>query len=298
MVPEDPRTAEHRAAGWGTEALWTQLEPMLPGLSIEVVARADSTNSQLIDRARLQARGKSEAGVNYGRRAGDTQPCLLVAEHQTHGRGRMGRNWQAAPGASLTFSLALTLECASLDGLSLAVGVAVAEALDRGGARVMLKWPNDLMLVDDVEHARKIGGVLIESVAVGAQRMVVIGVGLNIKPQNIVGELSSGFASVQELDPEVGAPALLAQVAPSLVSALRQFERDGFAAFVQRFHARDQLRGRAVKTTQLDLPEGVAQGVDGSGALQVLTPLGLRSVASGEVSVRLLGERTEPGGLT
>lgn len=286
MVAEDPRNA-----GWGTESLWTQLEPMLPGLSIEVVARIDSTNVQLIDRARLQAR-------NFGRRAGDTQPCLLVAEHQTHGRGRMGRNWQAAPGASLTFSLALTLDRANLDGLSLAVGVAVAEALDRNGVRALLKWPNDLMLPDDAEHARKLGGVLIESVAVGQQRMVVIGVGINIKPQNIVGELSSGFACLQEIDAEVGAPALLSQVALPLVRALGLFEREGYAAFAQRFDARDFLRGRAVKTTQLELPEGIARGVDADGALLLAAPDGsVHRIASGEVSVRLLGERTEPGGL-
>src|SRR5207344_1553476 len=138
-----------------------------------------------------------------------------------------------------TFSLALTLECASLDGLSLVIGVAVAEALDRGGSKVKRKWPNDLLLVDDDEHARKLGGVLIESVAVGSQRMVVIGVGLNVKPQAVVGELASGFACVQEFDENIGAPALLAQVAPPLVSALRLFERDGFSAFVQRFQARD-----------------------------------------------------------
>ena len=97
------------------------------------MARTDSTNTQLLERARL-ARPRRVAGdvraAAYGRRAGDTQPCLLVAEHQTGGRGRLGRVWQSAPGASLTFSLALPLTASDWSGLSLAVGVALAEALD------------------------------------------------------------------------------------------------------------------------------------------------------------------------
>ena len=101
---------------WGAESLWEQLTPQLPGLSVEVVARIASTNSALLERARIVAPSSDDGDVAqvrrsvessaFGRRAADLQPCLLVAEHQTHGRGRQGRVWQAAPGASLTFSLA------------------------------------------------------------------------------------------------------------------------------------------------------------------------------------------------
>jgi len=76
---------------WGAEALWQQLVPLLPGLSIEVVARTDSTNTQLLERSRLQSHGRAGAAA-FGRRAHDTSPCLLVAEHQTAGRGRLGRS--------------------------------------------------------------------------------------------------------------------------------------------------------------------------------------------------------------
>ncbi|HJV95795.1 MAG TPA: biotin--[acetyl-CoA-carboxylase] ligase, partial [Albitalea sp.] len=119
---------------WGAEALWEELAPQLPGLSVEVVARIASTNSALLERARIvvppsddgdlaQVRPSVESAA-FGRRAADLQPCLLVAEHQTHGRGRQGRVWQAAPGASLTFSLGLPLSPKDWSGLSLAVGVA------------------------------------------------------------------------------------------------------------------------------------------------------------------------------
>ena len=297
---------------WSAEALWEQLSPRLPGLSIEVVARIASTNSALLDRARVASQARDEAEGSaaaqvrrstesqaFGRRAADLQPCLLVAEHQTAGRGRLGRPWQSVAGASLTFSLALPLHPADWSGLSLAVGVALADALDpldpihqapaSPQLRIGIKWPNDLWLMDAAaaDAGRKLGGILIETVSSGGQRLVVIGVGLNVLPLSISSaEASTGFACLQELQPGVSAPEVLARVALPLVDALHRFERSGFAAFADAFAARDVLFRRAITTTQADLPSGVAQGVSSSGALQVQTPQGVRSLSSGEVSVR------------
>jgi len=320
---------------WGAEQLWQALEPLLPGLSVEVVARCESTNTQLLERARRSggrrdtpitapgefdaaARGPAaEAGapMPYGRRADDTQPCLLVAEHQSRGRGRMGRLWQASAGASLTFSLGVALRPRDWSGMSLAVGVALAEALDParprdepgaeppragrdprggsapqapGGRHIGLKWPNDLWLLDGPGRGRKLGGVLIETVAVGANRMVVVGVGLNVLPQP-TRELSSGYACLQEIDPAIDAPAALHRVAVPLVRALRQFEAGGFGAFAQRYAARDLLAGQPITTSAAELPAGVADGVAEDGALRVRVGGGVRLLSSGEVSVRLQG---------
>lgn len=289
---------------WSAELLWQQLEPLLPGLSVEVVARSASTNTALLERARVrvepptdelvQVRKSIESGA-FGRRAADVQPCLLVAEHQTGGRGRMGRVWQAAAGASLTFSLSLPMNPSDWSGLSLAVGVALADALEpplaEKAPRIGLKWPNDLWLMDsadddDAPLGRKLGGVLIETVTAGSTRLAVVGIGLNVLPQPTE-EVSSGYACLQELNHEVTAPLALAQVAAPLVQALHEFERHGFAAFAERFAARDLLRGRAITTTQADLPDGVARGVSATGTLLVQTSTGLREVSSGEVSVRL-----------
>ena len=299
---------------WGAEALWLELQPLLPGLSVEVVARLGSTNTELLERARRSntLRGAprtpegTEAAHHPGRRQADTQPCLLVAEQQTHGRGRQGKAWQSEVGASLTFSLSLPLAPADWSGLSLAVGLALAEALDPpqpGQApRLGIKWPNDLLLLDDGGHAphigRKLGGILIETVQVGDHRLAVIGIGLNLLPLPPAADavdapetpampaLNWGYACLQELHYGLTAPAALARVAAPLVRALLAFEREGFAPLLARFAQRDVLGGREVTTTLATLPQGRADGVDASGTLWLRVGDQRVSVSSGEVSLR------------
>jgi BirA family biotin operon repressor/biotin-[acetyl-CoA-carboxylase] ligase len=213
----------------------------------------------------------------------------------------MGRLWQASAGASLTFSLGVALEPRDWSGMSLAVGVALAQALDpaaapsaAGAPRIGLKWPNDLWLVDAPGHGRKLGGVLIETVAVGRRRMVVIGVGLNVLPQP-TRELSSGYACLQEIDPAASAPGVLHRVARPLAMALREFEAGGFSSFVPRYATRDLLFGRPISTTAPELPVGVADGVAPDGSLRVRLDDRVELLSSGEVSVRLQDEPPSPG---
>ena len=316
---------------WQADDLWQQLEPSLPGLSVEVLARADSTNTLLLERARrgggrhdapmstpgeLDAQRHADSGGDagpssgpYGRRTGDTQPCLLVAEQQTIGRGRLGRVWHSAAGASLTFSVSLPLAPRDWCGLSLAIGVALADALDppepgRAAPRIALKWPNDLWLLESPGRGRKLGGVLIETVAVGPRRMAVIGVGLNVQPlpqQRAPGglaDLTHGFASLREIDAQADAPSVLHRVALPLVRAILQFEREGFAGFARAYAPRDLLRGRPVHVLGLrgDLVvEGVAEAIAANGALRVRDGDGaVHDISSGEVSVRLPGAAPEP----
>ena len=342
------RAADRGSAGpasqpWQARALWQQLEPWLPGLSIEVLAQTESTNSLLLERARLGSGrhgargptsgevahvrsrdgdadlsdrranlGSEDAAASVGRRAGDTQPALVVAEQQTLGRGRQGRTWHSRAGQSLTFSLALALAPREWLGLSLAVGVALADALEPPEPgqppRLGLKWPNDLWLLDggSAAHAaagpgRKLGGVLIETLAVGQQRMVVVGVGLNVAPLDAAfgpgrREFASGCACLQEIDAAASAPAVLHRIALPLVRALRQFEREGFGGFATAYARRDLLRGRAIETRDAlqgpPLASGVAEGIGPTGALWLRTASGLQEVTSGEVSVRLASSDT------
>ncbi|MCU0967463.1 MAG: biotin--[acetyl-CoA-carboxylase] ligase [Rubrivivax sp.] len=285
-----PRTAPptpHPA--WGARELWLRLAPVLPGIGVEVLAEVDSTNSELLARAR------------HGRRAADLAPCLLVAEHQRAGRGRLGRPWRTLPGGALTFSLALPMAPRGWGGLSLAVGTALADALDPpddgAPSRIGIKWPNDLWLLDARGGGRKLGGVLIETSGAVVPRWVVVGVGINVLPRQVdATEFSTGYGCLREIDPHATAPAALATVVEPLARALRLFEADGLAPFAARFAARDLLRGRTVTTSGAEGATGVADGIDEDGALSLRCADGLRRVSSGEVSVRLAGERATPAG--
>ncbi len=258
---------------WPAETIWQQVMalglPSLASFSVEILPEIASTNTELMRRAR----------------AGHTEPTLLVAETQTAGRGRMGRGWLSSPGDSLTFSFGISLAPIRWEGLSLAVGVSVAESLNAShAASVQLKWPNDLWLQD-----RKLAGILIGTASMpqpakSQERFAVIGIGINIAARPASPDLRQSPAWLQEFQPESSPQTALEQLFARLLGDILLFEREGFAAFSSRFAARDALIGREV--TLSDGQQGRAQGVDGSGALLVHTSLGLQRVASQEVSVR------------
>jgi BirA family biotin operon repressor/biotin-[acetyl-CoA-carboxylase] ligase len=244
---------------WPAEAIWEQVFPLLPDFTVEVLPEIDSTNSELMRRAR----------------AGQHEATLLVAERQTAGRGRMGRVWQSQPGDSLTFSISLPFAPKDWSGLSLAVGLSVAESLH---ADVGLKWPNDLWFQD-----RKLGGILVEAASMGGRSQVVVGVGLNIWPRPADG-MNTAPAALSELLPDGTAPTCLASVTWPLIQTLLTFEREGFASLQARFESRDVLQGRQVLTS--DGQEGLALGVSPSGAFRLQTVAGLQEIHSAEISVR------------
>ena len=263
---------------WPAEAIRHAVAPLLPGFRVEVVPEIDSTNSELMRRAR----------------AGRRDPLLLVAEQQTAGRGRLGRTWlsdgpvrgndpspadgKARMAGSLTFSLSLPLAPQEWSGLSLAVGVSVARSLHPA---LQLKWPNDIWLRD-----RKLAGILIETASFGERRFAVIGIGINVLPRAAQG-LSVPPACLQEVLPELDASAALLRIVPALVQALLLFEARGFGPFQAAFKTRDVLLGRAVVLS--DGSTGIAAGVDGTGALLVHTSAGMKAITSAEVSVRPAG---------
>lgn len=261
-----------RALTRQAEGLWQDIYPLWPGFSVEVLPTIDSTNSELMRRAR----------------AGRQEHQLLVALEQSAGRGRRGKSWQSRPGASLTFSLGLPYRPADWSGLSLAVGVSLAESLHPD---VRLKWPNDLWL-----QGRKLGGILVEVAVSGDRRHAVIGVGLNVElPELLPAPPGVDEAAVvalppvppaalQELEPGRDAGEWLAVVVPALARDLQQFEQGGFAAFAARFAARDALAGLELRLS--DGQQGVGAGVGPDGALRMRTVNGLVDVTSAEVSVR------------
>ena len=262
-------------AAWHEDRIAAAVAPLLPGFAVEAVAEIDSTNTELMRRAR----------------AGRIEPVLLVAEHQTAGRGRLGRAWQSAqPGqepTSLLFSLGLPLAPADWSGLSLAVGVTVAESLDPSGVlKIGLKWPNDIWVND-----RKLVGILIETAlphagGPGSQRYVVIGIGINIGAREADG-MRTPPAWLNQWRADATAPEVLRELAEPLVRSVLAFEAQGFVPFAERFAARDVLRGREVVLS--DGTAGLCEGVAWSGELQVRTAEGLQIITSDEVSVRPRG---------
>jgi len=214
--------------------------------------------------------------------------AFVFAEMQTAGRGRRGRSWVSPPMGNLAFSCLKRFDrgYAALSGLSLAIGVTVARALQACGVRgIGVKWPNDLVHGD-----AKLAGILVE---LGGEFLgpchAVIGIGINLHlPDEARAAIAQPVTDLGACSGEVPSRNRLAAVMiEHLCEALDLFAASGFAAFASGYAERDALRGR---TLRVDDPrgafEGVAMGVDARGALRVCTSNGERLVDSAEVSVR------------
>ena len=200
--------------------------------------------------------------------------AIVVADHQTAGRGRLGRTWEAPTGKALLVSVLLRppVERNSPE-ISLVAGVAVADALERTlGLSVQLKWPNDVML-----RRRKVAGCLAEA----RDGTVVLGIGVNVNQTR--DELPPKAGSVltltgRELDRE----ALLATLLDDLTTRYADWREGGLDAVYEGLGPRDFLRGRRVSVNGTS---GVATMIDRQGRLEIAVGHGaLVTVDSGEVS--------------
>ena len=240
---------------------------------IDVISEVDSTNTLLKTRA---AQGAASGLV-----------CL--AECQRAGRGRRGRAWVSPFGSNLYLSLLWRFSAgpAALAGLSLVVGVALARALEQcTGQAVGLKWPNDI-----VWQGRKLAGILIEIAGETAgPAHAVIGVGVNVQmPEGAGEEIGQPWTDISRLGQQpVSRNALAATVLEQLAVALRTFETQGSAAFLDAWRDLDVTAGKAVELHLADrVIGGQAKGIDESGALMIQVGSELRRFSSGEVSLRM-----------
>jgi len=278
----DPQPAH--APSWRIDAaaLRAALPQSLQGWTLELVEETGSTNADLTQVCRQAP--WSDAGT------------LRLAYRQTAGRGRQGRPWQGQAGLTFSVALPLALAPSQLSGLSLAVGLALAQALgdvDAGlGARVGLKWPNDLQI-----DGRKLAGILIEAVPAGPQRVwAVIGIGLNLvrDPQMELAlgrELAGVAEALPGFDAQRDATGLLAAVLARLGAMRELFLAQGFAPMAAPWSALDAYRDQPVRLLHDGrvLAEGIARGVDGEGQLLLETPAGMERINSGELSLRPAG---------
>ena len=238
---------------------------------IEVHRSIDSTNTQLSERV-----------------AARHAACL--AEHQTSGRGRVGRQWVSPFGANLYCSVAWTFDALppGVQALALAASAAIAQAVDADSRLgVQLKWPNDLVARD-----RKLGGVLVEmrGEPPGVTR-VVVGVGLNLRmPAAAAAGIDQPWTDLVTLGADFERNTLAAGVLDALVAMLTRFAQEGFAASYDGWSARDALRDRAVAVSgDGSALRGIARGIDRDGALRLEADGSMRRVVVGEVSVRRPG---------
>lgn len=240
---------------------------------VDALDECDSTNSELMRRA--------ERGAPAG--------TVVVADRQRAGRGRRGRNWLSAPESSLTFSLLwrFTGPLSRLSGLSLAVGVGLARALESLGAEgVSLKWPNDLLLCDGDRHA-KLAGILVELSSDRRGTQAIVGIGLNLMPP--AGDLpqpAAGLSQACQHLPE--RHVVLAAILRELAGVLETAAVDGFSGLKTDWQQRHAWQNQHVEI----LDEGGVQsrgrclGVDDEGALLLETATGIERIYSGDVSLR------------
>lgn len=240
-------------------------------LKVEVVAETGSTNADLMARLpHLQG------------------PVLRTALHQTAGRGRAGRTWHSAPGGMLMFSIAwpMSKPAHALTGLPLAIGVAIAEALQQLHIPVQLKWPNDIL-----RDGKKLAGILVESASYQAeQTWIVAGIGLNLlistELEQQIGREVADAPWLANMDRN----QLMAILANALAAMFVQFDQHGFMPFLSRWNQLHAYAGQMVQIIDHGqvLQKGVALGVDLAGCLVLQTQQGQVSILSGDVSLRPL----------
>lgn len=204
---------------------------------------------------------------------------LCLAEYQTAGRGRRGRQWLSPFGGQMIFSFYWTFDPRkSIEGLSLVIGLAIAEVLN-----VQVKWPNDILF-----EGRKLGGILVE-IANHKNGLLnlVIGVGINVSlPKQT--EISQPYAQLSEIDPNVDRQTLFPILIQHLYARLERFEKEGInAEFQQAWQNHNAFFNSEVNVIkEQHVISGIEQGIDERGYLKVLCGDEVRMFNGGEVSLR------------
>jgi len=221
--------------------------------------------------------------MKYAQRGADSIVC--IAEHQSEGRGRRGREWQSPLGCNISLSMLESFRsgAGALDGLSLAVAVMVVDALNESGySGFKLKWPNDVFL-----DGKKLAGILLELTGdVSGPCKVVIGVGINTQmPATVKSRVDQPVIDLAEkfvVPPDRN--LIVANLIRNLSAGLAVFGSEGFIAFKERWELLDLYRGKQVRLgAGVEAVEGLVQGVDGRGALLLKTGDNVRAINGGEL---------------
>jgi BirA family biotin operon repressor/biotin-[acetyl-CoA-carboxylase] ligase len=239
--------------------------------SLDIESSLDSTNSALHRIA-----------------PGEQHAAVILAEHQTGGRGRRGRQWHSPYARNIYFSMGWKFENAlsELGCLSLVVALATAQALSRAGLEGhTVKWPNDLLL-----DGRKLCGCLVE-VQGDSQGPcnAVVGVGINVHMpvSSLTADIDQPWTDVHSRLPACSRNYLAGLLLEELIKALDLYAEQGFTPFRQHWAQMDGLLGQHIEVFAADkVLRGTAGGISESGALLLKTDDGTLSLYSGEVSLR------------
>lgn len=256
------------------QCMQARLASLAGRFDIDALAECDSTNSELMRRA--------DRGAPSG--------AVLVADRQQAGRGRRGRQWASSPESSLTFSVLwrFALPPTALAGLSLAVGVALAQALQNLGAHgVGLKWPNDVLLQTAADDYAKLAGVLVELSSDRRGTQAVIGIGLNLRPPAEVLPQPAAALS-QAAGHEFDRHDVLAAILVALAGVLDRFAAEGFAGLKEAWQRHHAWQGAPVRLLDEggEVMAGRCLGVHDDGSLLLETAAGVQRIYSGDVSLR------------
>lgn len=212
-----------------------------------------------------------------------------TTEKQTAGRGRRGRQWHSPYAQNCYFSVGrqFNLALTELSGLSLVVGIAIAEALTELNYPIQLKWPNDLYL-----NGKKLGGILVElEGAFESPCHVIIGVGINVNMPSIEVEsnqIDQAWISLSQYKGEViNRTELLAIITPKILMFLSVFEQQGFKKISELWAQYDCYFNQAVNIISVDkTTTGIAKGINTRGELILQTTQGEKIISGGEISLR------------
>ena len=218
--------------------------------------------------------------------AGAPEGSVVVADEQTAGRGRRGREWYSPEGGLYLSYVVREIASIPRPGLlTLAAGVAASRAIaGETGLDVQLKWPNDVMTP---APPRKLAGILAEGSSLGSRlEFVVIGIGINVSLAAVPASLRETAASLEsELGRAVDRQALQAALIRELDAGIDRLRSGGHAAMLAEWSSRAPLaQGASVSWRAGDeVRAGVTAGVDEEGALLVRTADGVERLVAGEV---------------
>ncbi len=233
----------------------------------------------------------NDDAMELGRR-GAEEGTTVLADQQSHGRGRLGRRWESPPGRNLYLSVVLRppIRAADAPQLGIVAGVAVVEAIRRWLPEAVLKWPNDVLVA-----GRKIAGILVEMAAKEeAVDFVVVGIGVNVNLQldDLPAELQQTAGSIaQALGREVDRTEVALAVLEQLEREYERYLQHGFAPIRTRWLDRAGiLDRRLVVDSGGTKQEGIAVGLSETGALQLQRDDGtVVEILSGDVTLHESG---------